>query len=394
MGFINMRSTTLFLVPDYYPYFQCKMGACRHACCEGWPVSISMEDYFHLVGVSCSPDLRRRLDTALHILPPRGDGAYAEISPRYDGTCPLRNTDGRCGLQVELGEGALAQVCRLYPRGLRGGDRPECSCANSCEAVPELFMQRSEPIRFISVQLEFSVPAHREAENVFETAGRGQEIRLYYIRIMQNRRQRIPDRLMTLGIAMQKMEQALRAHDEDQISGLLSGEPELFGGTAEKPSQAHLDAGMKIAGAMLQQVDEHSESVRSFGEEALRWFAEADNSIDRYEHAIANFETVLPDWETVFEHLIVNHMFFEQFPFQDRPVPVSDEFLAITAVYTLLRFLSVGWLAVHPSREAFADVSSALFRLIQHAAFDSYAPGLLRKLGLSGAEQVYDLIRL
>ena len=145
---------------------------------------------------------------------------------------------------------------------------------------------------------------------------------------------------------------------------------------------------------MLKQIDERSHSVRTFGEEALEWFARGSNSIERYKQSIDNFETILPEWDIIFEHLIVNHMFFEQFPFQDRPVPVADEFLAICAVYTLLRFLSVGWLAIHPSKTDFADVCAALFRLIEHTAFDSYAANLLKKSGCCTPELVYDLIRL
>ena len=389
-----MRDTRLFLVPDYYPYFQCKMGACRHACCDGWPISISMKDYFRLLSVSCTPELRRRLDAALHIVPYPVPGAYAEISPRYDGTCPLRLEDGRCLLQAELGEDALAQVCRLYPRGIRGGDQLECSCSNSCEAVPELFLRKKDPIRFIKMPLKLEVPEWKEAENIFPTAGKGPEIRLHYIRILQDRVRPIPDRLMTLGIAMQDMEQALRVNDTARIEALLSGEPRPFEGTSEKPSQAHLDEGLRIAKAMMERVDERSDSVRGYGEAALARFAREENSIAFYEKAIADFEQVLPDWVIVFEHLLVNHMFFEQFPFQDRPVPVADEFLAICAVYTLLRCLSVGWLAIHPSETDFTDVCSALFRLIEHTAFDSFAAGLLKQLGCVTPEQVYDLIRL
>ena len=55
-----------YLTPDYYPEYHCKMGACRSACCEGWPISISMEDYFRLLGLSCSPELRSRLDAGIH----------------------------------------------------------------------------------------------------------------------------------------------------------------------------------------------------------------------------------------------------------------------------------------------------------------------------------------
>ena len=389
-----MQETKLYLVPDYYPDFQCKMGACRHACCEGWPVSITVKDYFYLLGVSCSPDLRRRLDTALHVVSNPTNEAYAEISPRYDGTCPLRLEDGRCGLQVELGEEALAQVCRLYPRGVRMRDHLECSCANSCEAIPELLMNHPEPIRFISIPLHFDLPVSPKAENIFSDGGRGQEIRLHYIRILQDRSMKIPDRLMTLGREMQNMEKAIRINDSLQISKLLVQAPSPFIGTDEEPTQAQLDAGMKTVNAMLRQVDERSVSVRTYGEETLEWFAHGENSIERYREAIANFETILPSWEIIFEHLMVNHMFFEQFPFQDRPVSVADEFLAICAVYTLLRCLSVGWLAIHPTQTDFVNVCSALFRLVQHTAFDSFAANLIKQNGPCTPEQIYNLIRL
>ena len=45
-----MKEAILALVPDYYPSFVCKAGACRTPCCEGWPVTMSMGDYFRLLG--------------------------------------------------------------------------------------------------------------------------------------------------------------------------------------------------------------------------------------------------------------------------------------------------------------------------------------------------------
>ena len=388
-----MRDTKLYLVPDYYPYFHCKMGACRHACCDGWPISITMKDYFRLVGVSCSPELRQRLDRALHIVQHPVDEAYAEISPSYDGTCPLRIEDGRCGLQAELGEDALSTVCRLYPRGIRDGKTSECSCANSCEAVIELFLNRREPLRFMNLSLDFDLPPFKKVENLFPTAGHSQEIRLYYIRIMQDRSQKIPARLMSLGMAMQEIEKAIRSGDE-QLDLLLSRNPGPYKGTDEEPGQEQLDKGMEIASALLKKVDERSRAVREYGEEALNWFEHGENSIERYRQAVSNFENVLSEWEIVFEHMIVNHMFFEQFPFQDRPVPVADEFLAICAVYTLLRFLSVSWLAMHPAQTDFVDVTSALFRLVEHTAFDSFAAGFFKEIGVNDPVRIYDLVRL
>ena len=389
-----MKKTYEFLVPDYYPKFRCKMGECRRACCEGWPVTISRADYFRLVGISCGADLRRRLDAALHILSNPTPEEYAEISPRYDGTCPLRLEDGRCALHAELGEEALSMVCRLFPRGFRIRGAFESSCTNSCEAVPEMLMNHPEPLRFVKIPITIDLPPAAERKNEFATGGREQEIRLYYIRIIQNRELSLPDRLMTLRTAMLDMEQALRGGDAERVGALLAALPKRFAGTSSKPGQADLDFGMPIAKAMVEQVDRRSRSVRQYGEETLEWFAREDNRIERYREAIANYERIVPNRETILEHLLVNHMFFEQFPFQDRPVPVIDEFAAICAVYTLLRFLTIGWMAIHPSQTDFIDVCAAVFRLVSHTDFDRFAAELLKELDCATPERIYSLIRL
>jgi len=74
-----------YLVPDYYPEFSCKMGACRTACCEGWPISFSLSDYFRLLGVECSAELRRKLDCSMHLSDHPTPEAYAQISALLEG---------------------------------------------------------------------------------------------------------------------------------------------------------------------------------------------------------------------------------------------------------------------------------------------------------------------
>ena len=134
-----MKETNEFLIPDYYSDFTCKMGECRCACCVGWPISISMKNYFHLIGIDCKKSLRDRLDCGLRVIDNPTEDEYARFEPRYDGNCPLRMQDGRCAIHAELGEEVLPDVCRLYPRGIRVEEGIcESSCANSCEAVLEM----------------------------------------------------------------------------------------------------------------------------------------------------------------------------------------------------------------------------------------------------------------
>lgn len=380
-----------YLVPDYYPAFSCKMGACRHPCCEGWPVSITMKDYFTLLSVDCSPQLRHRLDAALHLAPHPTQEAYAQITPNYVGQCPLHLPDGRCGLQAELGAGVLAAVCQLYPRGVRPGEPPECSCACSCEAVPELLLHHPQPLRFIPYPQDFSI-LPTQPTHLFLTGGRAQEIRLWLIAQVQDRRYPLPQRLLMLGQSMHAMASALAADDRAAVSRLLQADgaplPPLC-----QPTHQQLTAGLHAADHLLRLMDQCSTSIRDYGERVMAHFATGDAFV-RYQQGASQLAQVIPQWETWLEHLLVNHMFFVQFPFQDRPVEPLDEFLALCAVYVLLRFLLVGHAALEPAQAHLVDVVAAAFRLIDHTEFDRYAAPILKQLGCEEAERLMELLCL
>lgn len=389
-----MTETHDYLVPDYFPHFSCKMGACRAACCVGWPISLTMQDYFRLLGVECSPDLRRRIDCALHLSPHPTEEAYAQIAPRYDGDCPMRMDDGCCAVHAELGDDALSYVCRLYPRGVRADGDYECSCANSCEAVLEILFKRDKPIAFEIRSLAFNMPKPAKRTVFFETLGREQEIRLYFIKKMQNRSLSMPQRIISLGLALKAMEEALNAKDRAKVESLLNGEAIPFEPEFSPVTAEHLGFGLRAASGMLKVLDDRSQSIRGYGEAALAYFGDGEKAMERYEIAKAHFESIFSKWEIWFEHMLVNHMFFERFPFQNRPESMYDEFIAICAVYSVLRFLGIGCMAEQSDEESFVDVTAAAFRLIDHTEFDRSAAHILRAIDCASPEKLYDLVRL
>ena len=388
---ILLNETHEYLVPDYYGCFSCKMGACRAVCCEGWPISISLDDYYHLMSEECSEDLRRKLDTGLHIkLSPTPD-SYAEITPRYDGSCPMRLADGRCALHAELGEQALSYVCRLYPRGVRTENGYECSCANSCEAVLELLFSRDEPIEFNRQLLTFDIPQHEKPIFAFETLGHEQDIRLWLIRMIQNQTLPMPQRIMAMGHGLAALDEAINAHDEAQVERLLQGKRRISPLQPQELTHGHLEFGLRIAGEMIKLLDRRSDSVRSYGQDALAYF---DHSFEKYLLARDHFERTFSKWEIWFEHMLVNHMFFARFPFQDRPVSLKDEFVALCAVYALLRFLGIGYMRNKTDMSSLIDVAAAVFRLVEHTSFDRYAGQMMKDLGCDDWFHVHDLISL
>lgn len=390
-----MEEAHTFLMPSYYTDFSCKMGACRSACCVGWPISISMKNYFYLLGLDCDPALRHRIDCGVRVLPRPTEEEYAAISSRYDGDCYLRMQDGRCALHAELGEEVLPDVCCLYPRGIRVENGLfECSCANSCEAVVELLEAREAPLSFVKRRISQRIPPQAERTSHFETLGLEQEIRLYLISLMQDRTVSLPLRLLSLGETLKRMERILEHRDREALLTLLSTKPQIRGAEMLQITEEHLLFGLEIAEHMMELLDQRSKSIREYGERALRYFNSDTSPIVRYAVAERRFCMLFPKWESFFENLLVNHMFFSVFPFQDRPEGLRGEHVALCAVYALLRFLSIGVMAEHKERSVLIDVMAAAFRLIEHTEFDRLALQLLRRLNCTSEEQVRDLVML
>ena len=57
---------------------------------------------------------------------------------------------------------------------------------------------------------------------------------------------------------------------------------------------------------------------------------------------------------------------------------MKDETVALYAVYALLRFLSIG--AGDGTLKRMTDIAAALFRLVDHTAFDRYAVPILKQI--------------
>lgn len=111
--------------PRYFDGFRCAAAACPDSCCQDWEVEVdpvAAATYRALPG-KLGKDLRRVLrDT---------DGGT--VMTLDAGRCPMWQGDGLCRIQVELGEAALCQVCRNFPRLVHDyGDFRELGLALSC----------------------------------------------------------------------------------------------------------------------------------------------------------------------------------------------------------------------------------------------------------------------
>lgn len=379
-----------YLVPEYYSGFSCKGGSCRSTCCHGWGISFSMKEYFRLLGLTCPPDLRRKLDCAFHLVDDPTEERYAQITPNWIGDCPLHMENGLCQLQAECGEEALTAVCRYYPRGMHTAFRRECSCANSCERVLEMLFDMEEPMRFEERQLSFEMAeGERDSEDI--GVRYYAQVRGTIIGALQNRAYRLNERLGMIGGMLRLLNEAFRDKEGWVISGALEVCAEMSPPPAEDRDDLFI---LKTMYRMLRMFS-RSASVEEYIAAAMkRLELSLDDEPDEkafakaariYRAAADEFDRKFPDWQRMFEQMMVNHVFFECFPFSDRHETLWEAYISLCAAYAFVRFMAIMGTEKTQGIEALIDVCAASFRLIEHSAFDRNTAVLLEREGISGA---------
>lgn len=362
-----------YIVPEYFKHFKCKCGDCRHSCCEGWPVRISMKEYYRLIGINCSKKLRSRLDCALKICPKPDEVSYAEISTNWNGFCMLHREDGLCSLQMELGDSVQPEICQIYPRRLvQLSEINLCSCSNSCEAVVELLIALKSPMQFeisdISIKPKFKVKVPKHQLEDCKNA----------ISILQDRTRSLPDRLFTLGNCLNGYEWCSK------------GTKDLF-----------------LAYQFLYSLDkfyENNRSVSDYCRSAEQYFCierkdtltTEDLMLISEKHAFASqyMDIILPEWQEIIEQLLVNHMFYSNFPNSENLDSENDAYLSLVIIYSFIRINLLGFMFNKTNKNLLIDFLAAMFRLIDHSYFDYATVKLIKGMNNSVQDLVTQLLRV
>ena len=199
-------------------------------------------------------------------------------------------------------------------------------------------------------------------------------------------------RVLAVGSELERIGVLVEQGDAEKLKEALSREivsPEL-----PEIGRETLAEALGIMEKLMEILDGRSNSVYEYGEAVMAYLGNGEEALNRYLEAETRFEANFPQWETFFEHILVNHMFFSVFPFQDRPEDMRSEVTALCVIYALMRFLAIGYTAEHGGNDAFIDVMAAAFRLVDHTDFDRYSVVLLKRLGCNSPEKLCGLVQL
>ncbi len=364
-------SEKIFTVPDFYKDFECKKGACRRSCCYGWHITVSMEEYFRLIGLDCPPEIRRKLDGGVFMLENPTPERYAEFTKNYVGDCPLHGEDGLCSLQCSSGEEVLPSVCRYYPRSPRTLHGNHCSLSASCEGVCELLMDKKDKMTFTETNLSFDYPLP-EPEECFVTEYYVR-VRRRFIDILQNRGLSIAARLKNLVGLGERMSRPFADKSREGVEKILS----------ETECGPEKDVN-NYASAASESVDEIRLFISRLEERyPLEKYTEGLEKLtpETYPAMRQKLASAYPDLPAAVEQILVNHLFYVGFPFEGNRESIFESCASLVSLYAVWMAMASLYLGDGFTRDGFADLTTDVFRMSENSNFDVCAAAFLYETG-------------
>lgn len=142
---------------------------------------------------------------------------------------------------------------------------------------------------------------------------------------------------------------------------------------------------------ILKHFHEQSESINKYSLEALNYYNKNTPYL-QYKIGKDCLITRHENLEIMFEKLLINHLFFIQFPFAYDTKNIWEEYIAICGVYIFIRFIAIGYLHDRFLKEDFVDVISSSFRLIDHTNFTKNIYKLLKNNNIVTLKQISILL--
>ena len=148
------------IFPNYYKKFKCIADRCTHSCCIGWEIDID-EDTLQLYN-SLQGKFADRIRENI-------EGETPHFVLGSDERCPFLNENGLCDIILQLGEGALCDICTLHPRFSNFyEDFTETGLGLCCEEAVRLVLTSEEKFSLDLPDTAKNDAFFRERQEVFD----------------------------------------------------------------------------------------------------------------------------------------------------------------------------------------------------------------------------------
>ncbi len=267
-----MTEKIFCLKPKYLDEFKCDGSKCGALCCQtNWNIYIDAPTYEKYSALPQAQEILRHL---------RGSSDEKYFIAHEGKACPFLGEDNLCRIQKAHGENFLSQVCASYPRIItRFENFIELALSPTCPIAAKLILLQTEPLKFELAEASEKILRLGECHILqgipHDFAPLIVEIQMAMVKILQERRLTLDERLIVLGFFLDRIEELF-------YGGKLDGKA-LQKLSAVYASENFLASEVPL---MLRSVDFIAEKVLS------------------------------PEFETVAENFLVNEIFLNIYPFR------------------------------------------------------------------------------
>ncbi|WP_297712518.1 flagellin lysine-N-methylase [Clostridium sp.] len=352
--------------PMYFEDFKCIGGKCEDSCCIGWNIDIDKVTFKRYFKVQ-DPEMRRMFQKNVQNNErcSSEDIDYGIVKLKRDKRCPFLDEENYCVIHSNLGEDYLSNVCTCFPRVINKIDEIyEISLDVACPEAARLILLKEEGIKFVNKEEELgkhiiSAQINTNLKEVKNTPLKYfKEIRDFCIKIIQDRRFTISERLYSLGHFVEQLEEEVE-NNNDIIKFIESYDVGLFA-KAYSNDDLNLLLGNSNMNYIIQidlfkkmlkilRVDKDVESFR-FKEYTSRMlngygFCEEENIQYKSEFYIKAFEEYnekyFDKYSYILENYLVNFIYNNMFPFNE-VLSFFDSYMMLIIRFSFIRFYLVG----------------------------------------------------
>lgn len=352
-----MGKSIKIIKPKYIKEFKCVGGTCKDSCCIGWDVDIDKVTFRQYYKVQ-DKEMKKMFQKNVH----NNENCYSEdvdygkVKLKKGKRCPFLDEKNYCIIYSRIGEEYLSNVCTCFPRITNKIDEfYEMSLDVSCPEAARLILLKEEGIEF--EQLEETLGKHiisgeintksKQANNL--SMKYFKEIRDLSIKIMQNRKYDLSERLYILGDFLEKLEEELDYNfnnvnkfikEYDMKVGLNYYEKNKLNYVIQVSFLKNILDSLNV----FEEVD--SDSFKEYTKEVIQGFDFKDikditKNSEAYIKAFEEYDKIIKKNGYIFENYIVNFIYNNLFPFSETK-KVFDGYIMLLVRYSFIRFYLVG----------------------------------------------------
>ncbi len=350
------------LKPQYFEKFKCIGSKCEDTCCKGWNITIDRKTYKKYMKTKNNYMKGKFKNGIKRYRRSNTETEYALFDLK-NGFCPFLDSKNLCEIYTELGPESMCNTCKEYPRvyyHVNGVFQKGLTL--SCPESARVVLLNKEIMEFDLVEEDvdhkYSIVNIDSKDDSRILAKYFEELRIFSIAIIQNRRFTIDERLIILGLFVKSVE---NTSDKNSILNIINE----YNLNIEKGYYDNITKTINLEQTtesqfnfILHLVNQIVGTKNIFGSNFSKDISDMINGLALDKGSLKNsrsifiksynlyYKNFIKDKEYIFENYLVNYIFINNFPYNlDDNIKLSYSYLIIN--YIIIKLILIGMCAYY-----------------------------------------------